>query len=518
MSFLFSFAAKSLQNFVLEGDQLKTMTGATELVDRLCRKDFLTELLLKTNVIGEVLQGAAGSARIRIGSEADATRLARVWPIFCHRWAPGLEVVQSIQEITPPGGLTAAIKAAETEMRLARNFLSLALPLATPIMERCRSTAKAATAQDSDGIPCGSSIARKTKMRGEISKDLSDLQETFGFTQTSQLPESFEDIAGSERAYLAIIHADGNGLGQMFMNLAAAAEGEMEQDKAQKCFAHISGTVIEEGTRAAVKTAAKSLTFGNDGKMRPIQPIVLAGDDLTLVCRADLAWIFTKAFLAAFEKEMQERLSEAKAMPDFPEAMRKALPEKLSAGAGVAYVSSHYPFSHGYALAETLASRAKNHAKSVAKDTGRKIPPSSLMFHRVSGAYAPSDYEDLKRTHLRGDGRLLGAGPYFTSGDDKPSLKSLETLTDALSNFPGGSVREILNLLSTTAGEVPPALERMCAVAGAAPSKTLKGAMDVMGLDDHFSADFHGCTATPLPDAWTLKLMNPENTWQQTTH
>lgn len=504
MPYLFSFAAKGLQSYVLEGDQLKTMTGATELIDRLCRAEFLEKLLDAAKIEQkEVLQGAAGSARIWIEQKEDAQRLSRVWPVFCNRWAPGLNVVQSLQEIGSEG-MTAAIKAAEDEMRISRNFIPPALPLATPVMERCRRTGRAAVELDDEKIPRDAALARKAMMRDEIKGTVTPLLKCFGFKSMLQVPSSFEAISGSERAYLAVIHADGNGLGQMFMKLAEITSDLPDQKTAQECFGYISKEVIEEGTKAAVEKASMALDLDPVDRIRPLQPIVLAGDDLTLVCRADLAWDFTTAFIRAFEQEIGNRLNAAKCNSDFPKEMRDILPSGLTAGAGIAYVSGHYPFSLGYALAEALAHRAKSKAKRRKPGT----PPSSIMFHRVSGAYAPTDYESLAATHLQGDGVVLGAGPYYLDPTQSPNTDSLEILRDAINVLPTGSVREVLNLLATESSSVAPAMARMLSVA-AAP-EIFKDSVMKIGLDEKLCGEFHDEPSTPLPDAWTLKLMKPD--------
>jgi len=502
MAYLFSFAAKGLQSYVLEGDQLKTMTGATELIDRLCRGDFLTKLLDKTGIDGEVLQGAAGSARIQIDLEEGAKRLARVWPIFCHRWAPGLEVVQSLQQIQG-NNLSAAIHAAEEEMRLNRNFLPTPLPLATPVMERCRRTGRAAIGSDDEGTPTDAALLRKIEMRNSIKSDLTTLQRYFGFKSIKEVPQSFEEISGSERAYLAIIHADGNGLGKMFMSLAEASKGLPDQDKVQDLFSHLSSAVIEEGTQAAVKAASLALGL-EEGKLRPLQPIVLAGDDLTLVCRADLAWDFTTAFLRNFGDEMTTRLRTVKANEVFPAKLRDTLPDTLSAGASIVYVSNHYPFSLGYALAESLASRAKSRAKEL----NPQDPPASVFLHRISGAWAPTEFYALSETLLKGDGMQLSAGPYFLGDPYSPTTTDLEKLWSALSDLPSGSVRELVALLATESSAVEPSMERMLTVADERHAASFRDTVRELGLDSRLASNFHGEKSSPLPDAWTLRVMS----------
>jgi hypothetical protein len=171
MPHLFSFAAKGLQNYVLEGGQLKTMVGATEIIDRLCRRENLESWLEAAGIQGaEILQGAAGAARIVIPEDADARRLARAWPAFCHAFAPGLDVVQALVEIQD-GRLTEAIDEAESVMRTARNFPAFPLPAATPGMERARRSGRPAvdTVKERDrSAPADAASVHKAAVRGEL--------------------------------------------------------------------------------------------------------------------------------------------------------------------------------------------------------------------------------------------------------------------------------------------------------------------------------------------------------------
>ncbi|MBS4039201.1 MAG: hypothetical protein KGZ81_01235, partial [Flavobacteriales bacterium] len=147
----------------------------------------------------------------------------------------------------------------------------------------------------------------------------------------------------------------------------------------------------------------------------PFRPVVVGGDDLTVICRADLAIEFTKLFLEKFEVKTTEYFSELKI---------KALERGLTACAGIAYIKESYPFHYGYEMAETLCHYAKNEAKKTVTDRSRTA--SCLMFHKVLGSFVDS-YKDVIERELSSGDIKFNYGPYYIGNN-----KALHHVTDLL--------------------------------------------------------------------------------------
>src|SRR5262249_18890998 len=130
----------------------------------------------------------------------------------------------------------------------------------------------------------------------------------------------------------------------------------------------------------------------------PILPILLGGDDMTVVCDGQAALRFTHDFLTGFERqtadlqtkneELQRELSGV-----IPQIAENALGKsRLSACAGVAIVKPHFPFSAAYDLSEQLIRSAKQVKKELLntnqKDTPEPppYPCSALDFHALYDA------------------------------------------------------------------------------------------------------------------------------------
>ncbi len=534
-SHLFSFAAKGLQAYIMRGGKLRDMVGATSLIDKLSSKAELEDWL--TGPFGlqkeqfDILQAAAGSARIGFRDEGAARTIERLWPLWCHAWAPGLEVVQHL-ESWGEAGYAQVAKLAADHLERNRNFPAPQMPESGPFAKRAPRTGEAAVKTDHDAEDelIDRATRRKRAERDALksASQLPPLARAFGFGSVDELPDDFTQVSGTEGAFLAIVHADGNRLGQMFLDVGRELEAhaqEVTDETAMALFRYLSEEVVTEGTRSAVRRATKALgdsitgtltrNQGPNRQVWPIAPIVLAGDDVTVVCRDDLGLPFTKAFLNAFRDEMEMRLGWLQGKGNYPtdpekpdrykpyhgmwsklpKEVAEVIPTSLSAGAGVVFCTDHYPFSLAYELCESLAKRAKDVAKGPDQnrnDAGAAggpakpgTPPSAICFVRITGGSAPTEFEELAEGILRGsDGTLLTGGPYFVDGNRTPQFTCLEKVFSAArphlerdpldptrtfqAGLPTGSLRGLLNSQRTNAELVPEAVNRMKEVTGSA--------------------------------------------------
>ena len=249
-----------------------------------------------------------------------------------------------------------------------------------------------------------------------------------------EIDRDFADNIGDlERCcdWLAVVHADGNGVGQIFRDFWENSGCEERQG---------NGEAIEKLNRDYVETYRKfSIALdvcteeafilalrklqGWKDKLRslqrikknsdvvlPILPILLGGDDLTLVCDGQAALQFTHVFLTEFEAqtanlrtkdpELQRELSGV-----ISRIAKKALRvPRLSACAGIAIVKPHFPFSAAYDLAEQLIKSAKT-----------QKPQSALDFHMLYDA-SGSNLDRIREKLHRDDGKTrLYARPYLVT-------------------------------------------------------------------------------------------------------
>jgi len=196
------------------------------------------------------------------------------------------------------------------------------------------------------------------------------------------------------------VHADGNGLGEIFLKFNEAAKTSGDRDYINKL--RQFSIALDECTEQAFCQALSLLKHKGRNKTIPIVPLVLGGDDLTVVCDGRQALQLTKKFIDCFEAETRSR-QEITSI------------EKLSNGvsccAGVAIVKSHFPFHAGYQLAEELLKEAKKLAKE-----NPSAYVSAIDYHILYDSSGP-DLGRIRRELTVDEGStLLVARPYLTSG------------------------------------------------------------------------------------------------------
>jgi hypothetical protein len=415
------FEAKSIQSFILDSGKLRDLVGASELVDSLCAKplaDALAACGLAECALPE--QGAfeeaaigdrvafsrrAGGAFYAFSRSPDSlARLAAFWPLIVQQYTPGLEFDQGQGA---GADAFAAFKEAQQALRMDRSRLWPSLPQAGPQAHRSQRTGRAAVAlrrtPDGDLEPLDAGVRRQRwaseqdegGLVGKLAPPDSgltakDWPRNMDAREAEEAQEA--DRAGvfpflGDNRYIAVVHADGNGLGQLLMNMERFVEEEARADYLS-AFYQVS-IAIEQATQRAAQRAVEATLLNNrhpQTGMLPARPVVLGGDDLTIIVRGDLAVPFTRIFLAAFEEETAARMTPllARGLP---------VPERLTACAGIAYIKASQPFYLAAHLAEGITAAVKRQAKAIDAST----PPSSLAWHRVTTAMIDEYGQALKQ-------------------------------------------------------------------------------------------------------------------------
>ena len=385
---LYGASVQGIQGYIFQTNKLKDVIGASELVKELCETDFKREFALTGSV--EYIVKAAGNIKLILDSEEDCKRIVFQFPKYAMEKAPGITLSQAVVKCVSDD-MTEDRKKLEDRLRAQRNRPCKSLTLGSVAMHRSPLTGLPAVPHK-DNEPLDEGVLRKREILEEknVNKTLFQI---FTGEEDVDMGLEIKDLTG-ENDWIAIIHADGNSLGEVVKALGSE-DGEKLCEFSKN---------LDEATKQAAQQAYKKI----DSKC--IRPIVLGGDDLTVICRGDIAMDFVKEYIEQFEEKTQDLLS-----------------RKLTACAGIAFIKSSYPFSFGYELAETLCDMAKKDAKSdVIKNANGGKVPSCLMFHKVQSSFV-EDYESIKQKELTlKDGSSLCYGPYYlTEQTDRWTIKEL---------------------------------------------------------------------------------------------
>ncbi len=176
----------------------------------------------------------------------------------------------------------------------------------------------------------------------------------------------------------------------------------------------------------------------------PIRPLIIGGDDVTFICPAKMAIIFTKTLM-----ELMSALT--------PENSAEKLTSKLSRHigccAGIAILPTAYPFFRGYKLAEQLCDSAKKSMRLLLPPdlndkenlTAADIPFSSswLDYAILHGEQAPT-LEQIRATEYSGARGNLHFGPYRVANETAQNSinrrQNIENLLSCASQFSNGKM------------------------------------------------------------------------------
>ena len=430
--YLYGAAVQGIQGFIFETNKLKEIVGASELVEQICTTEFENYCKKFNHKIDEdaVIMRAAGNIKYMV-DKVTAENIVHEFPKHISNFAPGITISQAVVPLSDD--IKDDIDKLEQKLKTQRNNAQMPVDIGFMGVERARRTGKPAVAFDKKE---GKEIDRGTALKQDVkSKRLmaNFLDKKEGNIEKENIPKDIGKITGSdEGSWLAIVHADGNGLGNILQNLANEIKSNEEAKKAFKTFSE----KLEEATNEAAQAAFREVvdeTWQNQiesskNDTYPMRPVVLGGDDLTVIIRADLAYKFTVKFLSEFENKTKEKFT---ALNEF------GLKDKyLTACAGIAYIKTNYPFHYGYDLAESLIGEAKKFSKSKEVQADAEIAPSSLSFYKVQASFI-EDLKDMKnRTQYAEQSDVrFDFGPYLLhEKTGHPHIGELDTLLKILAD------------------------------------------------------------------------------------
>ncbi|GBD36895.1 hypothetical protein HRbin36_02023 [bacterium HR36] len=357
----------------------------------------------------EVIVAASGKALVLADDDSQARRLVSLVTRRALKEAPGMEIwgVVSREFDLASVSIHDVIKEVHREYELVRSRLPGPQTRfqRLPIIMDCGTSGLPAAKWDNSGRDPG---PRSAMSLAKIAVAQDALQRIRRLATDKNLPRSTEKLEDLGCEWFAVIHADGNGLGQIFLNFDECVRSPQQKPSSAWNRTYIEqlrdfSLALDECTEHAFLEALAGLKplKSKEGAL-PIVPLVLGGDDLTVVCDGQQALQFTVKFLQTFEETARGHAAIQRVLGSA--LGRRVLPQGLTSCAGVAIIKPHFPFFAAYELAEALLKSAKKHK-----------PLSAIDFHILYDASNP-DLERVREEWTLDDGStLLTARPYVVT-------------------------------------------------------------------------------------------------------
>ena len=486
MIFSYLFEVKSIQAYLFRSGKLKDVIAASERLGNLIDTSdscTLYQVLQNANIQSDLLKPDEESSAERIqflrckgGSfyaycqqKEPLVKLRSLWTLTVQQLFPSLEFVDALTEADK---LSEAINLGHRELAADRNAPLIKFPLATAIADRYARTgavavpisklAKHASMNEKSDESKENILDLDTELHRQAYQSLdmrgsAALQDRFTpdalkgqFSYPINLDKDFQysapDVSANNKDAIkdiALIHIDGNGLGILLMGLKEVLQNRSDEEYRQgfRNFSDSLSKATEEAAKIATKwlyevSAYQHKAEGDNEKRTylPMRPIVLGGDDVTLLCRADLALEYSKRFCKAFKETSQKHLKSLyeKHLKD------SSLKPYLTASGGILFHKASHPFTHSHHLVEDLCQLAKRLTKSVVR-SAQEVGPAALAFHRLSNAVSDSfdaikqrSQQFIVQDNQKSFPLDLGQNAFFVDTEETAiaDIKSLERLVE----------------------------------------------------------------------------------------
>lgn len=426
--YLYGAAVQGIQSFIFQTNELKDIVGASELVETICTSAFDDYADIKNHTADpNSIVRAAGNIKYVFDDAEKCRKAVREFPKKVQNMAPGITISQAVVEFEEKEFGT-AVDELENKLHIQRNRPMRSCTWGMLGLRRSRKT----------GLPVVEEVkgdylddATFKKRQDRENATVRVCEKAFGIASgllnKTEIAFDIKELT-SLNDWIAIVHADGNGLGQVIQNI-----GKNKEELAK--FSKKLDELTQQAAVEAYKDTMKQNKFPYFWCI-PIRPVVLNGDDLTVIIRGDLALTYAESFLRHFEEVT---------VKDMPGIVEKE--KGLTACAGIAFIKSSYPFYYGYNLAEALCGRAKKWAKEI----NSTLAPSCLMFHKVQDSFVESYDEIVKRELTPCSGVSFEFGPYFLNDQTNYwTISELEENVESLDNDEGNAVKSHLRKWAST--------------------------------------------------------------------
>ena len=429
---------EGIQSYIYGTDKLKEIVGASELLNEICSEELFDEnnvelrtqfgFNIKFRGKFEIVQAAASKLRIVFEIPKDRDDMEAYFPAIVRNAVPGIEFSQAVEDQESEDLNTIipdAKKKLEEKLAEEKNKPSTLYYPNLMIVKRSNRTGLPITGKsdDPDEKWLDEANIKKRKMADYsqernahktltnkvfFGNDKKNIKEDF--LSKHSLPVEIGKIS-NENSFIAVVHADGNGLGNLIQKMDKTPLKEFS-----KSLDDCTVNSAKEAFNEVVKNCG--VDEKTNKELYPFRPIILGGDDFTFVCKADDAVEMTKRFIQIFEEKSAK------------DGNLNKNGGKLTVCAGIAFVKENYPMHFAYDLAESLCDLAKDKAKKLQRNEKLEVIPSCLAFRKELGSFA-EDFENIKDRNAE-----FIFGPYAVSesGDELPQIDSLVEVVKVLEN------------------------------------------------------------------------------------
>jgi hypothetical protein len=431
----------SNQAFLATSSKARHLVAASELLHRSTTgwvRDAVADL---PGSAVTVVTAVSGVAILLVDSHQAGRGIVRQVTRRALDEAPGMIVHGAVVELASRDGEGLADALGRSARRLvdnrARTADGVRADLMVPLVAPCPTTGrpaagllKAADSKDGRGGPVSAFVLRveQERLRDAAFRRMVDIavgaatgedEKGRRLSGMDDLIDRIESRAGDDARWMAVVHADGNGIGAVFIGLSGELRRIDDLGEAVDRFRAVS-EAVDRAAQEALRAAVEVVTRGRD-EPPAVLPLVCAGDDLTMLVEADIALELT----IAYAREFEQRTGEDADIPS----------KGLTVGAGIAVTKPGHPILFGLELSEALASGAKATGRR-ARAEDDAANPATIDLHVLQGSGGLGIDDVRPAVVSAGEALPLTAGPWSVARDvaDLDAVDDLQRLVGELAD------------------------------------------------------------------------------------
>ncbi|MBL0288508.1 MAG: hypothetical protein IPQ19_14195 [Bacteroidetes bacterium] len=369
----------SIQKYIFQSNKLKENLGASYIIEHvLYGVEFLGldkttpwwDGKMPINTTGTIGFVGGGNALLFFNDETQANAFLKIFFTKVYLSLPGLPIIYGIKNDFCIGtNYKTHFSILIKSLIICRNSYRFNMPLAkSPFHDNCVFTGNIAVdTQQGDKISA-SAKARLTYVDSAKNKHLELIEgdNKNNYTFTDELSKLAQP---DEKSYIAVVHIDGNGIGDEFLSCESLKDSQTLSQAVNDLCKSTFKTLITEMINE-LDTYNLNLQKDGDKTILPIRPIIIGGDDITFVCEGTLGVYLAEKFIEIFSVKIKEKY--------------------YNACAGIAIAKTKYPFSKIYYLADALCQEAKEKAKIKAEEKVQTGYPSAISYHIATNGISGS--------------------------------------------------------------------------------------------------------------------------------
>src|SRR5574344_774205 len=448
---VYLFETKAIQSYLSRSGKLKDVVmisdALAELIDTTEASEIykvITSLEETSNILNSGTSSVTfnffrckgGTFYCYCEDQEKLKKLRQYWTFLFQQKFPYMSFSDALVVKNDSENFSEFLTRAMHKLTISFNTPILSIPYATTLIQTTPQTGYCAVAENKDLTTDRINLAQKFNVNYILYKKFLKKVENYEKVSKDFYDYFFKSVDRDEDKNVAVIHLDGNGIGQLLRNIKNNALKNCanfnEYSKVMRDFSNILGEVTEKAAQNSFKTIyERHYQSNDDGSKNPFlfRPLVLGGDDLTIIIEAQYAVDFSIEYCKNFKNLSKEKIKN----PEINSYLDGSNISFITTSGGILFNKENHPYSVSSSLVEQLAdalakSKTKKYSfdnkltKNIKKESVGASAISIFRMNVSTNDNIKNIIEEQRAFNINatGNSKIISTGDtaYYTNNDD----------------------------------------------------------------------------------------------------